>query len=143
MISKIAPDKALVSLIDGEIKIDISADEYRVVPIYRQGSRPNTDSEEEFIEVLNNGIIRAITKPIGLYKGNLAVVVYCKALADGTAKFNRIESILSQLEQLVNCNVGEDVYFEVDSNNLITPLTYDSESGYSIVILNIEWHSIA
>lgn len=140
-VSNLAPDKALAALIDGEITVELSATDSRTVPIYRQGSRPSVDAPEEFIEVLHNGIIRAMTHPLGVFRGNLAVVVYCKAFANGTAKFDRIESIMGQLEGLVDGKESGKVYFEVDSDNLITPVTYDAESGYSIVILNIEWHT--
>lgn len=140
-IATLAPDKALVSLIEGKISVNLSSTESRIVPVYRQGGRPNTVEDEEFIDVLHNGVIKAITRPLGAYKGNLAVAIYCKAFDDGTAKFNRIESIMVQLEALVSFRYGSEIYFEVDNNNLITPLTYDAESGYSIVILNIEWHT--
>jgi hypothetical protein len=140
-ISKIAPDEALVSLIKDQISVQLSEDEFRVVPTYRQGGRPNTDSPEEFIEVLHNGAIQAITQPLGIYKGNLAVVIYCQAFPDGTAKFSRTASIMAQIENLVNRKVGQKVYFEVDSNNLITPLTYDAETGYFVIIVNVEWHT--
>lgn len=140
-ISKIASDKALVSLIEGRISVQLSEKESRVVPTYRQGGRPNTDSPEEFIEVHNNGITQAITRPLGIYKGNIAIAVYCQAFPDGTIKFNRVESLLGQIEDLVHCKSGDNIYFEVDSANFITPTTYDAESGYSITIINVEWHT--
>jgi hypothetical protein len=140
-ISKTASDKALVSLIKDRISVQLSESESRVVPVYRKGERPNTDSPEEFIEVHNNGIIQAITKPLGIYKGNIAIAVYCQAYPDETIKFNRVESLLGQIEDLVNCKTGNNIYFEVDNANLITPTTYDAESGYSITVLNVEWHT--
>ena len=140
-VSSLAPDKALASLIEDEISVEISAEDSRIVPIYRQGSHPSTETPDEFIEVLHNGVIRAMTQPLGLFRGNLAVVVYCKTFANGTAKFARIESMMTQIESLVDGKESDKIYFEVDSDNLITPVTYDAETGYSIVILNIEWHT--
>lgn len=142
-ISSLAPDQALVTLLENKISIEVSATEDKVIPVYRQSGRPNTDSDDEFVEVLYNGTIQAVTKPLGLCRGNLAVVIYCRAFSDGTAKFNRLESMLAQIETLAHCQVNDNVYFEVDSNNLITPITYDSETGYSILVLNIEWHTTA
>lgn len=140
-IATLAPDQALESILKDRILVNVSADDVRVVPVYRQGGRPNNIVDEEFIEILNNGLITAITKPLGIYKGHLAIVVYCKSFPDGTTKFGRIESIMAQLENLVNFQVGLNTYFEIDYDNLITPLTYDAESGYSMVVLNVEWHT--
>ena len=143
IIANLAPDQALASLLENKISIALSAEENKVVPTYRQNGRPNTDSEDEFVEVLYNGTIQSVTKPFGMFRGNLAVVIYCRAFSDGTAKFNRMQSILAQIESLAHCQEFNGVYFEVDSNNLITPISYDPETGYSILVLNVGWHTTA
>ena len=140
-LSELHPDKALETLLEGNVSIEISEEESRVALIYRQGERPNTDLGDEFIEVLPNGVVRAMTKPMGVYRGNLAVILYCKAQSDGTVKFNRINSMLSQLESLVNCKSSGKFFFEINPSNVITPISYNSATGYTTMTLNVEWHT--
>ena len=82
-----------------------------------------------------------MTKPFGLYRGSLAVTIYCKAQTDGTAKFNRINSMLSQVESLVKCKSSGKFFFEVNEDNIITPITTNATTGYSTIVLNIDWHT--
>lgn len=140
-LSELHPDKALEMLLEGNVSIEISEEESRVALIYRQGERPNTDLGDEFIEILPNGVVRAMTKPMGVYRGNLAVILYCKAQSDGTAKENRINSMLSQLESLVNCKSSSKFFFEINPSNVITPISYNSATGYTTMTLNVEWHT--
>ena len=140
-LSQLQPDKALKDLLDGNVSIAISSSESRIAEVYRQGERPNTDLGGEFIDVLYNGTIRAMTKPMGVYRGNLAVTLYCKAQSDGTAKFNRINSMVSQVESLVNCKSSGKFFFEINPSNVITPMTYNSATGYITMTINIEWNT--
>jgi hypothetical protein len=140
-LSELHPDKALETLLEGNVSIEISEEESRVALIYRQGERPNTDLGDEFIEILPNGVVRAMTKPMGVYRGNLAVILYCKAQSDGTVKFNRINSMLSQLESLVNYKSSGKFFFEINPSNVITPISYNSATGYTTMTLNVEWHT--
>lgn len=140
-LSELQPDLGLKMLLEGKVSIAISTSESRIAEVYRQGERPNTDLGDEFIDILPNGIIRAITKPLGAYRGNLAVVLYCKAQSDGTTKFNRTNSMLKQVEELVNCKASGKYYFKVNPYNLITPATYNSATGYTTTVVNIEWNT--
>lgn len=141
LLSELHPDVALKSLLEGNVSIAISDDESRIADIYRQGERPNVDLSDEFIEILPNGVIQSMVKPMGLYRGNLAVMIYCKAQSDGTAKFNRINSILGQVERLVHCKSNGKYFFEINLANLITPFTYNSSTGYTSMILNVSWNT--
>lgn len=140
-LSELHPDQALKALLEGNVSIAISADESRIAEVYRQGERPNTDLGDEFIEILPNGVVRAMTKPMGVYRGNLAVTLYCKAQSNGTAKENRINSMLSQVELLVNCKSSGKFFFEINPSNVITPMTYNSATGYTTTTLNVEWNT--
>ena len=140
-LSQLQPDKALKDLLDGKVSIAMSASESRIAKVYRQGERPNTDLGDEFIDVLYNGTIRAMTKPMGVYRGNLAVTLYCKAQSDGTAKFNRINSMVSQVESLVKDKSSGKYFFAITPNNVITPMSYNSATGYMTMVVNIEWHT--
>ena len=135
------PDQALEILLEDNVTIAVSASESRVAEVYRQGERPNTDLGDEFIEVLPNGVIRAMTKPMGVVRGNLAVTLYCKAQSNGTAKFNRIKSMLSQVESLVNAKSSGVFFFEINPSNVITPMTYNSATGYTTMTINVEWNT--
>ena len=140
-LAELHPDKALEALLEGNVSIAISASESRIAEVYRQGERPNTDLGDEFIDVLPNGVSRAMTKPMGVFRGNLAVTLYCKAQSNGTAKENRINSMLSQVESLVNSKVSGKFFFEITPSNVITPMTYNSTTGYTTITINIEWNT--
>lgn len=140
-LAELHPDKALEALLEGNVSIAISSSESRIAEVYRQGERPNTDLGDEFIDVLPNGVVRAMTKPMGVYRGNLALTLYCKAQSNGTAKENRINSMLSQVESLVNCKSSGKFFFEINPSNVITPMTYNSATGYTTITINIEWNT--
>lgn len=140
-LAELHPDKALEALLQGNVSIAISASDSRIAEVYRQGERPNTDLGDEFIDVLPNGVVQAMTKPLGVYRGNLAVTLYCKAQSDGTAKFNRINSMLSQVESLANYKSSGKFFFKITPSNVITPMTYNSATGYTTMTINIEWNT--
>lgn len=140
-LAELHPDKALETLLQGNVSIAISASESRIAEVYRQGERPNTDLGDEFIDVLPNGVVQAMTKPLGVYRGNLAVTLYCKAQSDGTTKFNRINSMLSQVESLANYKSSGKFFFKITPSNVITPMTYNSATGYTTITINIEWNT--
>ena len=137
----INPDEKLKLWLDDQITVQVSDIESRKVLVYHQGSRPNTDLPDEFIEVLFNGVIRSRTKPIGFLEGNLAVTIYCKANADGTAKFNRVKSIETQLASLVSGKVTGGFFYELNLGSVIVPLQINTTIGYSTKTLNVTWHT--
>lgn len=140
-IKDLQPDQALKDLLDGKVEIALSSSDSRIAKVYKQGERPNTDLGDEFIDILYNGSIRSMTKPFGLYRGNLAITIYCKAQTDGTAKSNRINSMLSQVESLSKNKLRGKFFFEVNEDNIITPITTNATTGYSTIVLNIAWHT--
>lgn len=135
------PDQALKDLLDGKITIDVSANESRIAKVYKQGERPNTNLGDEFVEILHNGVIRSMTKPFGYYRGNLAITLYCKAQSDGTAKSNRISSMLSQIEALTSSKPSGKFFFAINEDNIITPISVNATTGYATIVLNIAWHT--
>lgn len=137
----INPDEKLKLWLDDQIVVKVSDTESRKVLVYHQGSRPNTDLPDEFIEVLFNGNVRSRTKPIGFLEGNLAVTIYCKAQADGTAKFNRVKSIETQLTRLVSGKVAGGFFYELNLDSVIVPLQINTAIGYSTKTLNVTWHT--
>lgn len=140
--SEIRPDLALKALLDGQIVLRKSATESVVIDVYAQGERPNTGLASEFVDILFNGAVRSLTKPIGVLRGNVAVSVYVKSYEDGSVFQYRVDSIMKQIEEKVSSASSGDYFFEINPDNIITPTTTNMASGYSTTILNIEWHTI-
>ena len=140
--SEIRPDLALKTLLDGQIVLRKSATESVVINVYAQGERPNTGLASEFVEILFNGAVRSLTKPIGVLRGNVVVSVYVKSYEDGSVFQYRVDSIMKQIEEKVSSASSGDYFFEINPDNIITPTTTNIASGYSTTILNIEWHTV-
>jgi hypothetical protein len=140
-IKDLQPDQALKDLLDGKVEIALSASESHIAKVYKQGERPNTDLGDEFIGILYNGVIRSMTKPLGVYRGNLSITLYCKAQTDGTAKFNRMNSMVSQVEALSKNKSSGAFFFEINEDNIITPISINATTGYATTTLNIAWHT--
>ena len=140
--SQIRPDLALKTLLDGQIVLRKSATESVVIDVYAQGERPNTGLASEFVEILFNGAVRSLTKPIGVLRGNVVVSVYVRSYEDGSVFQYRVDSIMKQIEEKVSSASSGDYFFEINPDNIITPTTTNIASGYSTTILNIEWHTV-
>ena len=140
--SEIRPDLALKTLLDGQIVLRKSATESVVIDVYAQGERPNTGLASEFVEILFNGAVRSLTKPIGVLRGNVVVSVYVKSYEDGSVFQYRVDSIMKQIEEKVSNKESDGYFFEINPDNIITPTTTNIASGYSTTILNIEWHTV-
>lgn len=140
--SEIRPDLALKTLLDGQIVLRKSATESVVIDVYAQGERPNAGLASEFVEILFNGTVRSLTRPIGVLRGNVVVSVYVKSYEDGSVFQYRIDSIMKQIEEKVSSKESDGYFFEINPDNIITPTTTNIASGYSTTILNIEWHTV-
>lgn len=140
--SEIRPDLALKALLEGQIVLQRSATESAVIDVYAQGERPSTGLASEFVDILFNGAVRSLTKPIGVLRGNVVVSVYVKSYEDGSVFQYRIDSILKQIEEKVSSVSAGDYFFEINPDNIITPTTTNIASGYSTTILNIQWHTV-
>lgn len=134
--SELTPDIALKSLLEKKVKANT-----KVVTVYEHGKLPNTGLGDDFISIQRNGVVRSMTKPIGVFRGNLALTIYCRSNTDGTAKMDRTMLLAEQCEELVNCKIAEGFFFELNTANPITPVTVNVTSGYSTLVLNVEWHS--
>lgn len=139
MIAQLAPDTALKELLDGQVYVQTSATKGYILKTYGQDERPNIGLDNEFIEIYNNGIVQSMTKPLGMFKGNLALVVYVRANSNMTAKKDRTMQILSQVEKLVSNKKSGDYFFEFNPTNVITPTTTNLTTGYATTVFNISW----
>lgn len=139
-IADLNPDVALAALLDGNVSVQISETKSRTIRAYADEERPNKNLADEFIDVEWNGSARSLTRPLGLFRGSLALVIWCKTLADGRAKKKRVKQIIAQCAELVNSKVSQGFFFDFDADNVITPTTTNLTTGYSTTILNVEWH---
>lgn len=140
--SEIRPDLALKRLLEGNIILQKSETEFADVKVYAQGERPNDGLDSEFVEILLNGSIRSVTKPMGLLRGGIALAVYVKAYDDGSVFQYRVDALLKLIEERVSLSGFGNYFFEINPNNIITPTTVNVTTGYSTTILNIEWHTV-
>lgn len=140
--SEIRPDLAIKALLDRQIVLQKSATDSAVIDVYAQGERPNTGLASEFVEILFNGAVRSLTKPIGVLRGNVVVSVYVKSYEDGSVFQYRVDSIMKQIEEKVSNKDSDGYFFEINPDNIITPTTTNIASGYSTTILNIQWHTV-
>lgn len=141
-LSDLTPDMALAALLDGKVVVQISATNSRKLRAYAQAEQPQTGLDDEFISIFYNGTVRSITRPIGVFRGNLALTLYCKSNSDGTAKRKRIASMIDQATNLVNGMTSQGFFFESDPANVITPTTVNLTNGYATTVLNVEWSTI-
>lgn len=136
-IADIRPDAELKHLLEGKITIQTSAAGYTTLPVYQQGGRPNTGAGDEFIDVTFNGGFKAMLQPLGFYRGNLAVSVYCRTFDDGSVKQRRVSAIVGQLEKYLKYRSYGRCFFELNPQNIITPTTTNVVTGYSVTVLNV------
>lgn len=139
-IADLTPDKALSELLDGNI--EVSDSNPQPLRCYVTAKFPNRGFGEQFIVIRNNGVVRSITRPIGVYRGNLVLTVYCKANADMTAKTVRIRNIISRCMDLANGKTNQGFYFAVDASNVITPVVVDQNTNYATESINVAWRTI-
>lgn len=140
--SEIRPDIALKKLLEGNLILQRSETDFVDVKVYAQGERPNDGLDSEFVEILLNGSIRSVTKPIGLLRSSIALVVYVKTYDDDSVFQYRVDALLKLIEEKVSNVLSGDYFFEINPDNIITPTTVNVTTGYSTTILNIEWHTV-
>lgn len=141
-LSELTPDIALASLLDGKVEVRTSATKSHTIRAYAQAQQPQTGLGDEFISITANGAVRSITRPLGIFRGNLALTLYCKTNSDGTAKRKRIASMIEQTVEIVNGKVTSGFYFELNLANVITPTTVNLTNGYATTVLNVEWSTV-
>lgn len=137
--ANINPDVVLAALLDRKVSVQTSATKSYAIRAYADEERPNKGVADEFIDIEWNGSARSLTRPLGLFRGNLALVIWCKARADGRAKKKRVKQIIAQCAELVDGKLSQGFFFEFNADNVITPTTVNLTTGYSTTILNVKW----
>ncbi len=141
-LADLTPDVALAALLDGKVEVQTSATEKYAIRCYEQAKQPNKGLADEFLTVQSNGAIRSRTKPVGLYRGNIALWINCKANPDNTAKTSRMRHLAAQCQGLVDGKISQGFFFELDTTNVITPPTVNPTTSYATTILNVTWRTI-
>lgn len=140
-IADLNPDVALAALLDGKVSVQTSATQSHTIRAYADEERPNKNLADEFIDVEWNGGAQSLTNPLGLFRGNLAVVIWCKAQTDGRAKKKLVKQIVGQVAELVCGKTSQGFFFDFNPDNVITPTTTNLTTGYSTTILSVGWHT--
>lgn len=140
-IASITPDVTLADVLNNNVIVNTSQTKSHTIKAFPANKQPNKDLPKEYLSIYQNGITQAITKPIGVYRGNLALAIFVETQSDGTAKTQIIRQIMEQCEAVVNCKAYNGFYYELDPMNVITPTTTNISTGYSTTILNVEWHT--
>ena len=139
-LADLTPDVALAALLNEKVEVQTSATS-KSIKAYEQAKMPNKGLADEFLTVQSNGVISSWTNPIGQFNGNLALTLYCKSNADGTAKTARLRQMVSQCVELVDCKTSQGFFFELDPTNVITPPTVNLTTGYATTVINVAWHT--
>lgn len=124
---------------EGNIVVQLDDNEFSDVVVYAQGERPNTGLPDEYVEILYNGSPRAKTLDFSILRGNLAVAIVCKTKSDGSLKSTRISQILRDVEELVSGQRSGDFFYRITTGNIFTPSSVDSTTGYSTLVVNVQW----
>ena len=140
-LAELQPDVALAALLNEKVEVQTSATSKYAIKAYEQAKMPNKGLADEFLTVQTNGVISSWTNPIGQFKGNLALTLYCKSNADGTAKTARLKQMIGQCVELVDRKSSQDFFFKLDPTNVITPPTVNLTTGYATTVINVAWHT--
>lgn len=140
-IAEITPDVTLAEVLSDNVIVNTSKTKKHTIKAYSANMQPNTALPKEYLSVYVNGITESVTKPIGLYRGNLALAIFVETQSDGRAKTHIIRQIMEQCEAMVNEQTYNGFHYEFDPINVITPTTTNISTGYSTTILNVSWHT--
>ena len=144
-LSDLTPDMALAALLDGKVAVQTSATVSRAVKVYAENAMPGTGLDKEFIRLRSNGNPRPRTRGsngFGVWDGNIAIEILCKSYSDNTINRNRNNSMIAQVEEVLQRGVAsERFFFMLHANNPITPPTPNLNNGYYTTVLNVWWRN--
>ncbi len=144
-LSDLTPDTALAALLDGKVEVQTSATNKYAINVYAENAQPQTGLGNEFIRLHSNGNPHPRSKGVdgfGLWDGNIAIEILCKSNSDNTIKRNRNNSLIAQVEEVLQRGVAsERFFFRLDETNPITPPTPNLNNGYYTTVLNVWWRN--
>lgn len=144
----IYPDVVLAEALNGNIIIEKvfltdGIEEYVPfeVPVFSSSGMSNENLPEAFVQIRFNGAIKSVTIPMGIYTGNLAIIIYLRPYQDMSANLEMYKSLVQQIEEkAINRAIG-GYFFAYTPNNVITPPTTSASTGYTTMILNVSFRT--
>lgn len=105
--------------------------------IYANNDMPTTGLPNEFIYVVQNGLITSYTKELSYSLSTLSVSLSVKLLSTGATNIVKEKILLGKIESSIHRKSLEDNYFEFDLTNLMSD-SRNIVAGYSTKIINIQ-----
>lgn len=139
ILRRLKPYTAFAAVLDKKVVVHTSATKSHTIRAYKYGKQPNKGVGDEFILVRQNGVVRSLTRPLWLFRGNLAVEIRCKLQTNNTTKDNVIDEILGQVEDAANSKAHGEYFYTIEPDNVITPTTPNLTEGYSTTVINVKW----
>lgn len=139
--SSIRPDAELRDFLDGQIFVGLPGGGTKSVAVYGDWERPTNDTPSDFVVIFINGDIGGVGMNNDYADGYIMVSLYSKLNDDGSVKKSRVQKILDQFDDLIECLTTDHYFYRYDHNRFITPTTPNVTSGYSVTTLNLRWHT--
>ena len=98
---------------------------------------PTTGLPNEFIYIVQNGLITSYTKELSYSLSTLSVSLSVKLLSTGATNIVKEKILLGKIESSIHRKSLDDNYFEFDLTNLMSD-SRNIVAGYSTKIINIQ-----
>lgn len=105
--------------------------------IYANNDMPTTGLPNEFIYIVQNGLITSYTKELSYSLSTLSVSLSVKLLSTGATNIVKEKILLGKIESSIHRKYLDDNYFELDLTNLMSD-SRNIVAGYSTKIINIQ-----
>lgn len=105
--------------------------------IYANNDMPTTGLPNEFIYIVQNGLITSYTKELSYSLSTLSVSLSVKLLSTGATNIVKEKILLGKIESSIHRKSLDDNYFELDLTNLMSD-SRNIIAGYSTKIINIQ-----
>lgn len=143
-LADLQPDVALKALLEGKVKAKSASGAMVPLKVFADGEHGNKDADDEYIEILYNGLIGTDTEDKTKWKGHLALYLQCKLQTDTRVKISRMTLIQNQIEPLLENKPAKVVYsqgykFELDEKNPVSKPQRNYSTGYAYAIYNVAW----
>lgn len=105
--------------------------------IYANNDMPTTGLPNEFIYIVQNGLITSYTKELSYSLSTFSVSLSVKLLSTGATNIVKEKILLGKIESSIHRKSLDDNYFEFDLTNLMSD-SRNIVAGYSTKIINIQ-----
>ena len=139
--SSLQPDIELRDALKGQIRVGLRGGGTRVVTVYGDWERPSNGVDDDFLVVMLNGNMESLGMDIPFARGYIMVSLYSRLNDDGSVRKNRVQKILAQFDEAIECLNTSHYFYQYAAPQFITPTTPNITSGYSITTLNLKWNT--